>query len=370
MKRLIVSVTNDLTSDQRVHKVCTTLQNMGFDVLLIGRHLKNSKPLMRSYQTKRMKLWFTKGFLFYAEYNFRLFLWLLFQKKDILLSNDLDTLLPNFLISKLFNKPLVYDSHELFTEVPELTSRPQIQKVWLSIERFIFPKLKHVYTVNQSIASIYTKKYKVPVKIIRNIAPAFTGKSLNKSFLEKVKGTKKMLILQGSGINIDRGAEEAVQMMSHLDGCILYIIGSGDVFKTLKKMGTDLALTDKVVIKDKIPYNELMQYTQAADLGLSLDKGTNLNYEYSLPNKVFDYIQAQTPLLVSNRKEVAKLVLKNNIGEVTETLSPKKMAKQIESLLANADLQKTWQSNLKKAAKKYTWENESKSLILIFKALA
>lgn len=368
MKRLIVSVTNDLSTDQRVHKICTSLQKMGFDIVLIGRLLKSSSPLNRSYKTIRMKLWFTKGFLFYANYNMVLFFKLLFIKKEVLLANDLDTLLPNFLISKLFNKPLVYDSHELFTEVPELVNRPFQRNVWLGIEKFIFPKLKYCYTVNNSIATIYTEKYGISVKVIRNIAPAFKNTSVDASFSDKVKGTKKMLILQGSGINIDRGAEEAVTMMSYLDNCILYIIGSGDVFKSLKKMISDLALTN-VIIKDKMPYKELMQYTCVADLGLSLDKGTNLNYEYSLPNKVFDYIQAQTPLLVSNRKEVAKLVSDNNIGQVANSFKPKDLAQQINSIFADNAQLKEWHKNLKTAAKTLTWENEEINLLKIYKDL-
>jgi len=369
LKHLIVSVTNDLTSDQRVHKICTTLQNMGFNILLIGRKLKNSKPLKRNYQTLRMHLWFKKGFLFYANYNLALFFKLLFLKKNVLLANDLDTLLPNFLIHKIFNIPLVYDSHELFTEVPELTSRPRVKKVWQGIEKSIFPKLKQVCTVNQSIADIYANKYNIPVKVVRNIAPAFAYKSINKDFKDKIKGSKKMLILQGGGINIDRGAEEAVKMMQYLNNCILYIIGGGDVFETLKKLVVDLALADKVIIKDKIPYQELMQYTQIADLGLSLDKNTNLNYEYSLPNKVFDYIQSNTPLLVSNRIEVAKLVIDNNIGAVATSLNPKDLATQITQILSDKVMLKKWKNNLKTAAKTLTWENESKKIIKIYKGL-
>lgn len=369
MKRLIVSVTNDLSSDQRVHKICTTLQTMGFNILLIGRQLKNSKPIKRDYQTIRMHLWFSKGFLFYANYNIALFFKLVFLKKDLLLANDLDTLLPNFLIHRLFNIPLVYDSHELFTEVPELVNRPFQKKVWLAIEKFIFPKLKYCYTVNDSIATIYTKKYGVSVKVIRNIAPAFKNEPVDSTFTNKVKGTKKMLILQGNGINIDRGAEEAVAMMRYLDNCLLYIIGSGDVFNKLKKMVVALALADKVIIKNSLPYGELMSYTQIADLGLSLDKGTNWNYEFSLPNKVFDYIQAQTPLLVSNRKEVASLVTDYKIGKVSKSLKPENLAQEIKDIFADNNQLKEWRKNLKIAAQRLTWENENKKLAAIYNDL-
>ena len=106
----------------------------------MGRELPDS-PIMnlRTYQTKRMKLFFTKGSLFYAFFNIRLFIFLLFKKIDLLVSNDLDTLLANYLISKIKGIPLVYDSHEYFTEVPELEGR-FAKKVWLAIEKWIFPK--------------------------------------------------------------------------------------------------------------------------------------------------------------------------------------------------------------------------------------
>lgn len=366
MKRIIVSVTNDLVTDQRVHKVCTSLMAMGFEIVLIGRILPTSLALNRDYRTIRMKLLFNKGFLFYAEYSLRLFLKILFLKKDILLSNDLDTLLSNYVISKLFNKELVYDSHELFTEIPELVGRPGVKGVWERIEQYIFPKLKRVYTVNDSIASFYKKKYKVEVQVVRNIAPELLDKTIDQELAKNIKGDRKMIVLQGSGINIERGAEEAVAMMRYLDEAILYIIGSGDVFDKLKEMVISLDLQKKVFLKNKMPYNQLMEYTKIADLGLSLDKGMNLNYEYSLPNKVFDYIQAETPLLVSNRFEIAKLVEKNQIGKVVDTHDPKQLAAIVNEIFVDKQQLLSWKNNLKKAAQKYTWENESIKLKTIF----
>jgi hypothetical protein len=76
-------------------------------------------------------------------------------------------------VSKFKSVKLVYDTHEYFTEVPELVENPTKQKIWLKLEKWIFPKLKNVYTVNESIAKIYSEKYKVPVHVIRNIAPNF-----------------------------------------------------------------------------------------------------------------------------------------------------------------------------------------------------
>ena len=125
MKRVIVSVTSDLVYDQRVHKVCLFLKKQGWEVTLVGRKRRISFPLdERSYVTKRMFLLFEKGPLFYAEYNIRLFLFLLFNRAHVLVSNDLDTLLSNFMISKIKNTELVYDSHEYFTGAAGLTNKP------------------------------------------------------------------------------------------------------------------------------------------------------------------------------------------------------------------------------------------------------
>lgn len=369
MQKIIISVTNDLVTDQRIKKICDSLQSFGFEIILIGRKLPNSLSISRNYKTIRMRLLFNKGFLFYAEYNLRLFFKLLFLKKDILLANDLDTLLPNYLISKILSKKLVYDSHELFTEVPELTSRPLVKNVWLNIESYIFPKLKSVYTVNYKIAQFYTEKYKIPVKIIQNVAPKLENKKIDYAFAEKIKGNKKMIILQGSGINMDRGAEEAMLMMQYLDNTILYIIGSGDVFEKLIELKQKHSLENKVFIKNKMPYNELLKYTKIADLGLSLDKDTNLNYEYSLPNKVFDYIQCLTPILTSNRKVIAELVQKNNIGIVTKTHDPKKLAEIVKNIFIDSETLQLWNQNLIKAANTYTWENEEKKLKEIYSNL-
>jgi len=361
-KRVLISVTNDLTTDQRVNKVCNSLSNFGYDILLIGRKLPDSTHLDRPYPLMRMNLFFTKGSLFYAEYNIRLFFVLLFSKVDIYHANDLDTLLANFLASKIRRKPLVYDSHEYFTGVPEIQNKPFVKAIWQSIEKWIFPKLKYIFTVNKSIANLYNLEYSKSLRIMRNM-PVKQNVAVYKSKVELgLPLDKQIIITQGAGINIDRGIEEAVEAIQYLPNVYFLIIGNGDVIPKLKERVQELNLETQVVFKGRMPYSEMMQYTHHAELGLTLDKDTNLNYRFSLPNKLFDYIHAGTPVLSTKVVEVKNIIDSYKIGLFIDNHEPKHIAAKIRLALEDTLLRKEWELNLPQAQAELHWGHEEKEL--------
>ena len=230
-KKIIVSVISDLVTDQRVQRECNTFYKTGYDVLLIGRKSKNTFVLNElPYKVIRFHNLFRRGPLMYLFFNLQLFFFLLFKKADVLWANDLDTLLPNFIIARLKKIKLVYDSHEYFTlSVYKKNSR----KIWEQLEKFLFPRLKNVVTVNDSIKNVYEKKYKVPVVVIRNVPYKFVNNDSMSLVLPK---NKKILIMQGIGLNENRGAEEAVLMMQFMDNDhVLYFIGKGLFCKSLRE---------------------------------------------------------------------------------------------------------------------------------------
>ncbi|HEX2937020.1 MAG TPA: glycosyltransferase [Bacteroidales bacterium] len=367
MKRIVVSVISDLVTDQRVHKTAAFLHEEGADVLLVGRKLPDSLPVSRPYKVSRLKLWFRKGPFLFAEFNIRLFFFLLFKRMDVLVANDLDTLLANFLVAKIRRKELVYDTHEYYTGMPELTGRPVVRKIWETLERLTFPHLKYIYTVNGSIARLYREKYGKNLAIVRNIPQKIVrDKWPERSELE-LPEDKRIVILQGSGINMNRGAEEAIMAMKYLDaGVILLIIGGGEVYTQLIELVNKEYLHDRVIFKPRMPYDELMSYTRVSDIGLSLDKDTNINYRYSLPNKLFDYIQAGVPILCSNLVEVANIVNTWDIGVVTNSHDPENIAAEITRMLHNKEQYHNWKINLEKAAQTLHWENERHKLEEIY----
>ena len=368
MKRAIVSVINDLVTDQRVNKSCLALQKAGYEVLLVGRQQRKSPPMdERPYASHRMRLLFEKGPLFYAEYNIRLFLFLLFHRANLLLSNDLDTILPCYFVSRLKRQKLVFDSHEYFTETPELVNRPRVQRVWKRIEGFVVPKLDEMITVCDSIADLFREKYGVKCHVIRNIPPRKALPPKGDRLALGLPTDKHLLILQGSGINIQRGAEELVQAMALLDDCFLMIIGGGDVLSILKQMVEELKITERVRFFPRMPYQQMMTYTQLAELGFCLDKDTNLNYRFSLPNKLFDFIQAGVPIVASHLTEIEKIIRQYNLGLFIENHEPETIANTIREALSDEERRGQWKRNLALAAQDLCWENEEQKLLEIYR---
>jgi glycosyltransferase involved in cell wall biosynthesis len=356
-KHIIIAVTNDLVTDQRVHRIANTLDEQGYKITLVGLKLSYSIDVLRNYKIKRFRLLFNKGILFYINYNIRLFFFLLFKRFDAVLSNDLDTLLASFVVSKLRFKKLIYDSHEYFTEVPELVDRKFQKGVWEFIEKLLVPRIKSSYTVCDSIANEYNLKYNTHFKVVRNLP-------ILKPYIEHEK--TNVLIYQGS-LNMGRGIELMIDTMKYLDNYSLWIAGAGDIEENLQERVYDLELGEKVRFLGRFAFNELHEITSKACLGLSFEEDLGKNYRYALPNKLFDYIQARIPVLISDLPEMRRIVSQYDIGDILHYREPEKVAKQILEIFNNRERLSMWQEHLEKAAIELCWEKEQGILNAIFK---
>ncbi len=359
-KRVIISVTSDLTTDNRIQKVANSLKNANFEVIVVARKTKQSLPFSANYKVHRFRTLFTKSFLFYAEFNILLFFFLLLSKADIFLANDLDTLLPNSLAARLRKKKLIYDSHELFTEVPELHNRHLVKKIWSLIESHILPKVKYCYTVCNSVANYYNKKYGTKMQVVCNV-PLKTDFVQENLLLRQEFPSKKIILYQGA-LNVGRGIEWVIDAMPFIDNAVFLIIGDGDIRKKLEIDVEQKQLQDKVYFLGKISSKELPSYTRCADLGVCLLSNNSLSYYYSLPNRIFDFMHARVPILASNFPEIANIINHYKIGECIEKYDPKSIAATISRML-NSCFDK---SIFDIAIKENSWQNEEKTLLKIF----
>jgi glycosyltransferase involved in cell wall biosynthesis len=380
-RRVIVSVTNDLVTDQRVHRSCSALCEAGYDVLLVGRLLPGSATLQRPYATERMRLLFKRKAVFYAEYNIRLFLKLMVVRADAFYANDTDALPANWLASRLRRKPLFFDAHEMFPEVPELVGRQRVKRFWTWIEHRLFPTLTKkgsaAVTVCQSIADIYAQRYGLHMEVVRNVPMAFPVQSDSARKLMAEVGEGRRILLYQGAVNIGRGIEWIVQAMPLLPECVLVVAGVGDIYDELRAKA---ATMDNVRFLGRVSPEVLHGLTGWASLGLSLLENRGLNYYYSLPNRIADFVQAGVPVLATDFPEIRRVVEQYGIGTLVAPVpfdpktytsaipDPAQTAQTIRDALAYWDSlpDEERKARFTRAAADLNWNNDKKKLLMQF----
>lgn len=362
-KKIFVAVTNDISTDYRVHKICNYLISRGFEVDVYGRILPNTIAVKRDYKIIRKKHFFNNEAWFYAEFNLRLFFHLLFRKYNYILANDLDTLPACFFVSNLKNTELVYDSHELFSEGPELQGRKFVQGFWRKLEDFFLPRIKKSYTVSHSIAEFYDTKYQNKMGLIRNIP-------LKQEVLEVDEvcfPTKNKTILYQGVLNPGRGLKPMIKALHFIDNLDLIIIGYGKVEEELKDFVVEEKMIHRVHFLGRISRDKLFNYTKKATLGMVLEEPLGLSFQYSLPNKLFDYIHAEIPIIAGNLPEIARIIQTYKVGVLVDDYAPKSIAKTINMLLKDTVLLSQIKGHQQNAKEVLCWENECKKLDTYFK---
>lgn len=355
--KIIFTVTNDLVSDQRMQRICRTLSEEGFDCVLAGRRRKNSRALKQEpFKQKRFNLFFDKGKLFYIEINVRLFFYLLFARYNVICSIDCDTVMPGIWCSRIRGKKLVFDAHELFTEVPEVARRSKVKKIWEGVQKRAFARADMAYTVGPGLAQYFENRYQRPVHCIMNA-------SVLKPSLSSVPSSQKIILYQGA-LNEGRGIENMIEAMSELDA-LFVIVGEGYLREELAHLIALHNLEQKVQMRGFVEPDKLPELTAQAYVGLNVSENVSLSYYYSLNNKFFDYIHAGLPSLINDFPEYIALNNKYKVGLITGA-GKEPLIQNCRKLLNDESLHLQLQKNCNEAARILNWENESKKLLKLY----
>ena len=364
-KRIILAVTNDLTHDRRMHRICRSLVEAGAEVILVGRWLPNSKeysPL--GFTGLRLKCRKNKGPWFYAEYNRRLLSYLMKTNFDIACACDLDTALAVQMACKLKGKKSVYDAHEYFIEVPELIGRPVVKKAWDTIGHMTIPRFNLRYTVGEELAELMGKKYNAEFQVIRNISPLH----LSENIPLPIEKRERIIFYQGA-LNMGRGLEACIEAMSKLPDWQFWLAGEGDITNELKELSQKLKLEDRVKFLGWVDPDHLSTLLYQAKLGVNLLERNSLSYYYSLPNKFFDCIQAGLPSINMNYPEYIRINQKYDCSILVDEVSPEKIVSTIHYLEQNPQILIDMSNACKEAAKEFTWEKESMKLVKMYESI-
>lgn len=358
--KVLVSVFNNLYTDQRVEKICRTLHENGFEIELIGNNWGGAPEMQRPYKFSRISLNSKILRFAYIEFNRKLYKELLKRadQNTILLSNDLDTVLPNYFASKKLGISMVFDSHEIFTEMPSVNGR-WVQKIWRLVEKFTIPKQRYMMTASESYADWFVKKYGIGKSVVVQNFPRKISQPLD----YYAKNERKIILYQGV-INPSRGLDKVIPAMAKIENAELWIAGDGPQKDNYQNLTEKLSLQHKVKFLGKLLPEDLRKITVNADVGLSIEENNGESYYYSLPNKVSDYIQARVPVVVSNFPEMTKIVEKYRVGEIIQNHSEDQLVTVLQKVLNQG--KNFYRESLEKASNELNWENEEPKIIALF----
>lgn len=372
MPRIFLTVTTDLTYDQRMIRIATALTAAGYEVTLVGRERAESRSLdNRPYEQYRIQCRHEHGKLFYLEYNWRLYQYLKTQEMDGICAVDLDTILPVYFASKEKGIPRFFDAHEYFEEVPEVVHRPMIKAIWGKVGDFAIPKFDRAYTVCQSLATIFTEKYGLPFSVVRNLPMSMMpdeSAEVNEELVKEVESlaSKQAVILYQGALNAGRGLEQMIDAMEYVKGAVLVLAGDGDLWTELHAKVARQYLQEKVVFLGYVKPATLRAITPLAKLGLNLLENRGLSYYYSLANKTFDYIRAGVPAFHPDFPEYRRLIDEYKTGILIKSLDEQYLARKVNEFLDNEIGYNNMVLNCHLAAATYVWDREAEVLVRVY----
>lgn len=364
-------VPNYFTFDSRVLKETETLLNHSLvnKIFIISLHadgLEQIKRIGRNRILIRLKLKTKKlpnNLIFqiikYIEFCF-ICIKISFRKKISITNVHHYGLLPlGFLISKLVNTKLIYDTHELETEVYDLKG---LRKVLSKFLEFIFIKSSNLtILVSDSIKNWYSSKYNIDNLVTVLNCPKHYSPKRNKVFHEEhnLDLFQKIILYQG-GLQIGRGIEKLLSVFSKFkdEKYILIFMGSGPLSGLVNEYSKEFS---NIILHTSVSPDVVLDYTSSADIGIAYIDNDSLNDKYCLPNKFFEYIMAGLPVISNNVPEMRKIVHDHNIGFVATELTVDSLKNAI-NFIESFDTE-DFKTRINNARQLYCWESQEAKLI-------
>ena len=289
------------------------------------------------------------------------------KEYSIIHCNDLNTLPIGYIIKKFYNKDvkIVYDAHEYETEINGLSG---VQKsITKRIERFLIKHADAVICVSNAIAEEYVKLYSIKKPALVLNTPALTTIVKKDMFRETLGIAKeKTIFLYQGGLSRGRGIEILIDAFKQIndDKSVIVFMGYGVLAETIKNTSKEY---DNIYFHEAVSPEVLLEYTSSADFGILFYENSCLNHYFCSPNKMFEYLMAELPVIVSNLYEMKRLVEDNNIGVVAKENTPTGLRESIEE--ATKLDSKELEVNIQRVRHIYNWEEQEKVLISLYKGL-
>jgi glycosyltransferase involved in cell wall biosynthesis len=293
------------------------------------------------------------------------------EHPDAVHANDIATLIPGYLAARLSRAALVYDTHEYAVGVPY---RKAVW-AWLAatIERLLIGRCDAVITVSDGIADRLQARYglrerPVVVRNVPDLPPPAAGSAPD--LRQRMGIGEAPLVLHQGAVADGRGGGNLVRAVARMDSAHLLFLGADDAFaEGLSRLAAELGAEERTHFHPPVALYELLSYTAQADVGVSLLEDTCENHRLALPNKLFEYLAAGLPVVVSDLPEMGRLVSERQVGWVTDPADPEDIAGVLADATGSVG-DESLENRVRVAAAELNWAHERSRLTGLYAAIA
>ncbi|CUU05423.1 Glycosyltransferase involved in cell wall bisynthesis [Candidatus Thermokryptus mobilis] len=371
MKKILIVFLGNIKNDSRSFKIYKSLKEAGYIVKVICAAEPNEPIIESNDEVIHIKLRkFRRALFKILSFYFKSLPLIIKICADIVISSDLFSLPIAWLISVKCNAKMIYDSREFYSSLASTKNRRFVQKIISLFEEIFTLRCSVILTVNQSIAKLISSKFEKPIFIVRNF-PTVKWKS-EKTFIYK-KQIENALLYLGL-FHQDRGFDiyfELIQRLSfEFNDIKLLIVGKGELKNLLLEEIQKRNLESKVEILGPYSPDEEIKFPNIKKIvGLCIIKPVSLSYFFSLPNKIFEYIQAKIPFIASDLPEIRAIIETYKVGILVDPSNISEIVESTRKLLTDHNLYLTMRDHCERATRELTWENEIKSLLDVLEIL-
>lgn len=285
-------------------------------------------------------------------------------RPSVVVAEDFFVSFPGWLSAKSCGARLVYDAYELIIPDPSLEMSKR-DLFWYRLERWTVHRADLVIAANEDRAQLMAEHYglkKAPV-VMRNIPVSKDLGPGTDDILERFPALARqtpedVLVLYQGDVSLERGIGRFVEAMKHLPPRFrLVVVGDGPDLNRLKEEAKSIEQYGRFISLGRVPHRLLPAITRLADVGIVTYPFKGLNNIYCSPNKIFEYAQADLPVVATNQPPLRKWVEGYGIGElVGEDDDPEMIARLIQKVAENRS---NYGEALKRFLGDYRWENEA-----------
>lgn len=284
-------------------------------------------------------------------------------RPEVVHCHDLNTLVPGVLAARRTGARLVYDSHELATQRNDMTLPHRLLAEVQ--ERFCLPAVNVLITTSGAWADYLASCYQIDrPTVLRNVPQRTELTPTSPSLRERIglDGEEPIVLYQGS-VQPNRGIEQAIDALRGLPRAALVVLGYGAHVPALRAHVEARGLGGRVHFLGPVPHDELQRWTAQADVGLCTVINSSLSYFWSLPNKLFEYVQAGIPQVTSDFPEMGAMVRELGVGEVCDPADPAAVAAALTRVLKDPE---PYRRRARLAAGRHHWGVEQRVLLHVY----